>query len=139
MLQRKQTLWLLVAAAAAILSLKLPVETGGQLLVDVNNMNQTVNGLYNLPLTILSVAIAVIALITIFLYKNRKTQGRLAITAFLLSILTLGLYVKAIMELTGGTISLSALIVLLIPVAIFYAIRGIRKDEALMKSLDRLR
>jgi hypothetical protein len=43
------------------------------------------------------------------------------------------------MKFTTGTYSLTSLLYLAVPVCLFLAARGIRKDDKLVKSLDRLR
>lgn len=77
MLQRLQTVWLLLVAGFNAITFKLPFYTGDW------QRDQLPNFLVNLTaqltpwFTILSVVTAALALITIFLYKNRKLQLRL--------------------------------------------------------------
>ena len=138
MIQRIQTIWLLLAAAAAFLTLKLSFYSGNKL---VNNQKQflhlTANE--NLLLTILSVAVGIAALIIIFLYKDRKMQLRLTIVTLLLSIVNIILYFSAIKNYVEGNYDISAIIVFLIPVFLILAARGLYRDEKLVKSAERLR
>ena len=140
MIQRIQSLYLLVAALASIVGLKLTIFTqwdaaaeGGQALAT------PINGTSDLYLTAAHISIAVVSLISIFLFKNRKTQIKLDITAMVLGFALWGLYIDHFLGAAAGTWSLSALLVIIIPILHIQAIRAIKKDEALIKSLDRLR
>ena len=140
MIQRKQTLWLLLATIASFLTLQLPFYTGN--VVDaITNVNAftELNARYNILITIISVAVGVIALITIFLYNDRKKQIVFSTLNCLLSITVIVLYFLQIKKFTDGAISITSLIALVIPVLIILAIIGINKDEKLIKSVDRLR
>ena len=140
MIQRKQTLWLLLATIAAFLTLQFPFYTGN--VVDtITNVNAftELNARYNILITIISVAVGVIALITIFLYNDRKKQIVFSTLNCLLSITVIVLYFLQIKKFTDGAISITSLIALVIPVLIVLAIIGIYKDEKLIKSVDRLR
>jgi len=138
MIQRVQTIWLLLTAAAAFLTLKFSFYSGNKLL---NNQKQflhlTANE--NMLLTILSVAIGIASLVLIFLYKDRKMQLRLTIATLLISILNIVLYFSAIKNYVEGNYDITALIAFFIPVFLILATRGIYKDEKLVKSADRLR
>lgn len=140
MLQRIQTIWLLLASLCAFLTLKLSFFSGNKL---VNNQKQfqsltaTLPG--NLLLLIATVALAIALLIVVFLYKDRKMQLKIAFALLALSIVNIFLFVSATKEFAEGTYDLTAPIVFLVPVFILLAIRGIYKDEKLVKSVDRLR
>jgi hypothetical protein len=79
-----------------------------------------------------------LSFITIFLYKDRKLQLRLCLAGVLLSVLIIVLYFVEIKNLSGS-ISLSAVFVFAVFVGYIMAAIGIRKDEKLVKALDRLR
>nr|HQV07323.1 DUF4293 family protein [Chitinophagaceae bacterium] len=64
MIQRKQTLWLLLATVAAVLSFKFPFATGEKI-VENTTMNQVVeitagSNLFTIILTIISVVISTV-------------------------------------------------------------------------------
>jgi hypothetical protein len=80
----------------------------------------------------------ILSLVTIFLFKDRKLQIRLCLIGIAVSILILLFYWLEIKNVKG-TISLTALFALAIPVSYFMAFRGIRADQKLVKSLDKLR
>lgn len=140
MLQRIQTIWLLLASLCAFLTLKLSFFSGNKL---VNNQKQfqsltaTLPG--NLLLLITTVAVAIALLVAVFLYKDRKMQLKIGFALLGLSIVNIFLFVSATKEFAEGTYDLTAPIVFLVPVLILLAIRGIYKDEKLVKSVDRLR
>ena len=92
-------------------------------------------------LLILTAGVGIASLIAIFLYKNRKMQLRIVLITLLVSLLNLGLYYSEIKKYVPGegNISLWAVFAIFIPILLFFAIRGIRRDEKLVKSLDRLR
>jgi hypothetical protein len=92
----------------------------------------------------------ILALVTIFLYKNRKLQFRLTVLNIFLAIAVLCLIYFKVQGKANALVSEGATIVsatFLLPaflpvvmiVCLFLAARGIYKDEKLIKSLDRLR
>jgi hypothetical protein len=139
MLQRIQTIWLLLAALCGFLSLKFPFFTGNKL--DANNVSafSVLIASSNLIIMILTVAIFIAAMISIFLYKIRKIQLRIVLITFLVAVLDIFLYYRETKNFINGEYSLTVLFALAIPVFLLLAIRGIYKDEKLVKSMDRLR
>lgn len=138
MIQRQQSLWLLLAAVASFLSFKFPFYTGNIL---ENNMLrfEELEGGSNFFLLLLTGASVLISAITIFLYKDRKTQLKLAIGGILISIILLILYFTQLKKFTTGNFALTAIFVFAILIGYIMAARGIWKDEKLVKSLDKLR
>ncbi len=140
MIQRVQTLWLLAASVCAFLTLKFSFFSGNKM---ANNVKQFVplNGLENIVLTILTVAVAVAALVLIFLYKDRKKQLWLALATALVSVINVALYFSETKKyLPGeGNYDLTAVLAFVIPVFLLLAVRGIYRDEKLVKSVNRLR
>lgn len=137
MIQRKQTIWLLLSAVCAFLSYLFPFFSGtrsGEKGIE----KATVDAISTFPLLILTGIALLLSLVTIFLFKNRKLQIRLCIVGVLLSALILLLYFTEIKNLSGS-ISLSAVFVFIIPISYIMASLGIRKDEKTVKALDRLR
>jgi high-affinity Fe2+/Pb2+ permease len=138
MIQRQQSLWLLLSTISAFLSYKLPFFSGTK--EGIKNMTEKaiLDGGSNFFLLVLTGISLVLALITIFLYKDRKLQLRLCIAGIVLTILILVIYFNEIRKLSGS-ISLSAICVFAMLAGYVMAARGIRKDEKLVKSLDKLR
>jgi uncharacterized membrane-anchored protein len=141
MIQRLQSVWLLLAAAAAFCSLRFSFYSGN--MVAANQAKSWVNltAQSNLLLLILTAGVGIAALITIFLYKNRKQQSGLTWITFLVSVINLVLYFVQVQKFVPGegNYNLTALFAIIVPVFLLLAIRGIRKDSKLVKSLDRLR
>jgi predicted membrane channel-forming protein YqfA (hemolysin III family) len=138
MIQRQQSLWLLLAAVASFLSFKFPFYTGNILENNASGFAELEGGsnFFLLIVTGLSILISVIA---IFMYKDRKTQLKLAIGGIILSIIMLILYFVEIKKFEKGNFALTAIFVLAILIGYIMAARGIWKDEKLVKSLDKLR
>jgi hypothetical protein len=140
MIQRLQSVWLLLAAAAAFCSIKLSFYSGN-MIIENQSRRVELTAQSNLLLLILTAGVGIASLIAIFLYKNRKMQMRIVLITLLVSLLNLGLYYSEIKKYVPGegNISLWAVFAIFIPILLFFAIRGIRRDEKLVKSLDRLR
>lgn len=138
MIQRQQSLWLLLAAAASLLSFLYPFYAGNKLEGGLPVYNEMTAG-SNFFLLILSGACLLIGGITIFLFKDRKTQLKLSLAGTALSIILLILYFTQVKKFANGNFALTAIFAFIIPVAFIMAARGIWKDEKLVKSLDKLR
>ncbi len=138
MFQRIQTIWLLLASAFSFLSLRFPVYSGTKIVNGVTQ-SETLDSASDFFLLVLTVAVGLIALITIFLFKNRKLQFRLCIVGLLIQIGCLILYYVRASTFNSGVIALWALFPIVVPIFFILAARGIYKDEKLVKSVDRLR
>jgi hypothetical protein len=141
MIQRLQSIWLLLAAAAAFCSLQFSFYSGNMIAENQAKTWVSLTAKSNLLLLILSAGVGIVSLIAIFLYKNRKLQLRLVWLALLVSIINLVLFFAQTKKFVPGegSYDLTAVFAIFIPVLLFFAIRGIRRDEKLVKSLDRLR
>ena len=86
---------------------------------------------------------AVLALVTILLFKNRKNQFVVNRLNMILNLFLLGLFVYRSLNLSGESNISEKGIGMLIPifsiVFLVLANRAIKKDEDLIKSVDRLR
>jgi hypothetical protein len=140
MIQRIQSIWLLLAAAAAFCSLQFSFYSG-YLIADQVKSQVFLTGQSNLLLLILTAGVGLASLFAIFLFKNRKQQLRVTLITLLVAILNLVLYFLQIKRFVPGqgTFTLTAVFAFLIPIFLILAMRGMRKDEKLVKSLDRLR
>lgn len=149
MLQRKQTLWMFLAVICAVLTFNLPFYQGN---VTVGKYGHELRGLTAWPhyingtsgsilITIVTILLIAGGLWNIFNYKNRRNQLWVTIGLIVLSLLNILLYWlhSGQPDFTEGGMSLTALLALAIPVFLILAARGIRKDEKLVKSADRLR
>jgi len=137
MIQRIQSIWLLFAAVCVFLTLKFSTYVG----TNKDLIPSTfLNGVATLPLIFVTLAVGILTLITIFLYKNRKLQLRLTILAVLLEAGLVFLYYNEIQTFIGkGTFSITAILHVAVIVFLILAARGIRSDNKLIKDSNRLR
>jgi len=86
---------------------------------------------------------ALMALITIFMYRKRQNQFVINMLTIILNLFLLGFFVYRSLNLSGETAVSEKGIGMLIPVfsivLLVLANRAIKKDEDLVKSVDRLR
>jgi peptidoglycan/LPS O-acetylase OafA/YrhL len=133
--------WLLLAGIAGLLTYKLPLWTGKLQDGSVKNFM----GPENLLLFAAIIATCLLGFVTIFLYKNRKTQKSLALLGFFLSlgIIALEVYLvsdyKTTQNFSENAWQFGAIMPGLMVIFFFLAYQGIRHDEKMIKSLDRLR
>ena len=139
MIQRQQSLWLLLAAVASILSFLLPFYSGNKIGDSNISTFDELTGGSNFFLLILTGASVLISGISIFLYKDRKAQLKLMVAGILISIVLLILYFVEIKKFQKGNFALTSVFVFFILIGYIMAARGIWKDEKLVKSLDKLR
>ncbi|WP_136479914.1 DUF4293 domain-containing protein [Cognatitamlana onchidii] len=136
MLQRIQTIYLLCAAgvsAGLIYVFELWVTEEG---VKVFAANQS----YVFAAFLTS---AFFSLVAIFRYKNRKSQFILGRLNIILNFILLGFFVYQSLNVSGETAVSEKGIGMLLPIVsiVFLALanKAIKKDEDLVKSVDRLR
>ncbi|WP_378186813.1 DUF4293 domain-containing protein [Aquimarina sp. W85] len=136
MLQRIQTIYLLLAAGVSgAVCLFLPYGLNNQGDALYAYTEPAIFGLYMVS--------AGLSLLTIFLFKNRKLQFVLGRVNILLNFILLGVFVYWSLTVSGETIVSEKGIGMLIPiisiVLLVMANRAIKRDEDLVKSVDRLR
>lgn len=157
MIQRQQTIFLFLAAVCGVLTFFFPVETftqgGREFLFRTTGLFQAdgapvVDASPKVPFAVLLGFLSAVFIVAIFFFRNRKRQLVFVRTANLLVIGTAVFMfitsnsIRAYLEQGGKVLSgygASALLPLGMIVFAFLAERGIRKDEALVKSMDRLR
>ena len=141
MIQRIQSLWLLLSALCAALIMFVPVFSGEAAdgLVKIFSIRE------NLILLLIVVLSIVIPFINIFLFKNRGLQKKLIIINMILSVLTVVTEYfsvdkfKQTFGITQGTWEISAILPFFIILFLVFAFRGIRKDEKLLSESNRMR
>lgn len=131
MWQRIQTIFLLISVIAAVAFLFIPLaELEGDVLFGKNDI----------ACTAVSIAIALISLFAIMQYKNRKLQMRLCKINIGLSV---ALFIVAMINATRFSeyvhFEFAAGIPVVLVIALFFAHRNIKKDDDLVKSMDRFR
>ncbi|WP_166964736.1 DUF4293 domain-containing protein [Yeosuana marina] len=136
MIQRIQTLYLILVAG---------ISSG---LIFVFNLWKTKDGfvVYAMDDSIslgLFLGSAVLSIISIFMFKNRKLQFVLGRLNIILNFFLLGFFVYLSLNLSGETIVSEKGIGMFLPiisiVLLVLANKAIKKDEDLVKSVDRLR
>jgi hypothetical protein len=137
MIQRIQTIWLLLAGICAVVTILLPFYSGIQdPTIAYHELNGKTGGILIMFVTLL---VAVLCLVNIGLFKNRKTQLRFCAGALLAEGVLVFLYYKQTLIFTQGTYALTAILHLFVVLFIALAARGIFADEKLIKESDRLR
>jgi hypothetical protein len=154
MIQRIQTAYLLGATFLLVFFFIVPFSTFTVepqmvkyhfMVSGLSSEGPTSESIYStLPLLILSILVFAISTITIFLFKKRMIQIRLCIINTVLLTGMQGLlyyYVVAVSKLLPANPHYSIIFIFPVVSAIlcFLALRAIAKDEALIRSLDRLR
>jgi hypothetical protein len=146
MIQRIQSVYLLLAAAANFILFKLPFAEATVPAIDSTLFKDGVYTIQdNMMLLISYVLAGALALGAIFLFKNRPLQTKVALGAIVCTaiavILTIMNYIQDKVQTTGTEIKDGYGLGMPVFAIIFalVAIRYIRKDSALVKSMDRLR
>lgn len=136
MIQRIQTIYLVIAfIIMGNLPFVFPLETSS-----TGVKTFAADHLVDITLFTLS---ALLSLITIFLFKNRKLQFVLCRLNIILNLILLGLFVYHSLSLSGEVATSKKGIGMFLPifsiVFLVLANKAIKKDEDLVKSVDRLR
>lgn len=135
MIQRIQSVWLLLASLCGFLTLKFSFYSG----MNEAGIYENLTAYHNTLLLVLTIGTALLALINIFFYKNRKQQIRICLIGIPVQIACLAIYFITIRKFKQGNFDLWSLFSLGVLVFFILAVRNIYKDEKLVKSLDRLR
>lgn len=160
MIQRIQSVWLLLAAIASILLFFFPVATFFKEGIEFfkfyayglsypEPFAMQLDMLYR-PLMKYSVLLAIlvttgIPILTIFLYKNRSRQIYLSRLTLLLNVVLIVVFFllsDSFAEVSGSSTfnyGVACYLPIFSIVMLFLAIRGVKKDEALVRSADRIR
>lgn len=151
MIQRIQTLFVLAVIILSSLMLTgdlivMNDPTGSMFSIQFAGLSLANSGIEQRlwPLSVLIAIVPILALITIFLFKNRRTQMRMVMLVLLLSLGTLLLgafYVIMFDKKIPVTIvwKIKAVFPLISAILAWLAYRSILKDEQHVKSYDRLR
>ena len=136
MLQRIQTVYLLIVATVmGALQFWLPLYT--------NEAGEKIMAQNDIMYIVCFLGSAALALIAIFLFKNRKRQFVLNRLNIILNFILLGVLVYLLLNLSGETAVSEKGIGMFLPIIsivfLVLANKAIKKDEDLVKSVDRLR
>jgi uncharacterized membrane protein len=147
MIQRKQTIWLLLATIVITLAFILPY---GINKVDTPTSLETMlTAKSNVFLIALTILTAITCFFSVFLYKNRKQQMKCTFIPILLSICMIGFEIyntyltqignKMVIGLYGSQLIVGIFIPIVTIILIAMAYNGIKSDEKLIRDTDRLR
>jgi len=145
MIQRKQSLWLFIAALlnAGVFYFDLYRAHIGTSNADIVLPLRVAD---HYPSLLIALVMTALPFITIFMFANRKRQMRMSFAGILaiISFITLLLFrVTNLGKLTpppsNGSYWIGAVLPVIALVFMIMAISGIRRDEKLVKSVDRLR
>lgn len=155
MIQRIQSLYLLLTTVFSVLFLKGSIikfvdVSNNPVIINFGGINKVIAGGGTelieklIPFSVLLLLIPVLSIITIFLFKKRKSQLWFTISLLcLLLILICTTTYYALYIIRNFNTEMVSYIKLILPILMlictYLAYRGIRKDEDLVKSYDRLR
>lgn len=162
MLQRIQTIWLLLVAILSFAALFCPLLSfyqGVEVVATISNWTFSVadnaqlagqGSMAPMAMGLLLIVVILITLMSIMLFRFRMRQLRLTIFSTLLLLGYVGVYAflvfKFSMNLDAAgltdhsmTLHVASIFPIISIILNFLAIHGIRKDERLVRSLDRIR
>lgn len=156
MIQRIQSVYLLIVIVSGIMQFLFPVALylhplQGNYELTVAGLKYLETGTYvnftaTLPMLLLTVASILLSLVAIFLYKKRMKQVLLVNTAFLLNVILIALifllYSNSMFReivKVEPTYKFGAFFPAISVIFLVLASTAIKKDEALVRSSDRLR
>lgn len=149
MIQRKQTIYLLLALAALIVCLCLPIgevrlKSMGASPVWYNIGVYTGESFLAKPLPFVDlVVVGALTFIDIFLYKRRLMQARICVAGIILSLAWYGYYAFCAFgefaAMGNFHFGFAACLPLVAIIFLLMARQGIKADENLIRSMDRIR
>lgn len=150
MIQRKQTLFLLIAVILGIVALSMPIASvtaEGLRTAEVYNLfwrDQVGNAHYSVwPLFVILLIASAFALYTIFIYKRRMVQAAYCLVSILLYVawyIVLIVYSKSLApDALNFHLSLASALPAVSAIFCLMARKGIIADERLVKAADRIR
>ena len=136
MIQRKQSIWFLLATICIFLTMQFSTYAGA----DAEGKIQLIKGTTNTFLVITTSMVGVVSMISLLLFKNRKLQIRITLVAILIELVLLFFYYKEINALSGsGAFAITGLLHAGVIAFLLLAANGINADEKLIKDSNRLR
>lgn len=153
MIQRKQSLWLFIAALlnAGVFYFDLyRYHTITHTMVEgVDSLTDTPGQLRisdHYPSLLIALVMTLLPLVTIFMYKARKRQLKMSFVSLLAIISFVSMFLQRINQLTklptpptNETYWIGAVLPVAAFIFVILAMLGIRKDDKMVRSADRLR
>lgn len=145
MIQRIQSVWLLLAAVLNGLLFYFNYYKG-VVMINGAEVVKHLGAKNHFPSLLVAVICIAVPLIAIFMFKNRKKQKGMVALAMVLNIGFIAVMMMHITDFNNGTpiptdtsYQLGAVLPIISFILMILALRGINKDQKLIKSLDRLR
>jgi len=135
MIQRIQTIWLLIATICGVLTFFMPFAT----YPDAANQFTKIMAHSKWYLIMLTLLSSLGSLIAIFLYHDRSIQLKVNYGALAMSGLLLLLITYKSFSFSGAVLSLSCLLYIAMPILQFLSIRGINNDKEVVEDSEHLR
>ena len=141
MIQRIQSLWLIITSAIAAFIWFTPIYTG----IAADGIEKTYTISESLPLMLIVALSILVPLVTIFLFKKRDLQKKFILLQI---VFALGIHLfeyfnaekfKTDFTIQQGHWHIGAIAPFFMIAFLFFAYRGIRKDEKMLSEADRLR
>ena len=143
MIQRIQSIWLLLVAVCAFATLKISTYAGNLIpeTTDISGkvIYQELNGMSSVGNSIITIAVGILALVSIFIYSSRKLQIKLCIASFFMEVSLVLFYYFSTKMFKEGSFLIGAVMHIFIFVFLILAIMGIRKDAKIVEESSRLR
>ncbi len=136
MIQRVQTLWMILAAIAVFLTIKFSFYSGT--LISGNTYHAIMAG-DNFFILMLTSALGTCIIINIFLFKQRSTQFRIIIAAIFVECAIIFLYIRETNKFSAGNFNIWSALHAFVIVFLIFAAKGIYNDSKLIKESNRLR
>lgn len=146
MIQRKQTLFLIIALALTIYTLFSPIIKTSDVYLSAFKLNlKPDKSFLSFPIAVLLIIDILLTFVSIFAYKRRVGQMRLVLFTMLLSMGYYGLIVyyhfwlQKFATINIENYSFSIVSMLIVAILQFLAYNGIKKDEKLVRDSERIR
>lgn len=146
MIQRIQSVWLLLAALTATAVFYTDVYRA-QVTSTTGIISEHLRVGSHFPSLLVAVLMTLLPLVAIFLFRNRKKQRNMVWIGVLATIGFIAVNLMRIssfnndtsVRITDKTYYIGSVLPVIVLIFLFLAIRGINKDEKLIRSIDRLR
>ena len=149
MIQRIQTIYLLLSIVLMVALNWLPLTTFGELNFFTYGILATAGecalAITTYPIAVTIIASTILALIAIFMYKNRMKQVKVVSISIFLDIMFYPIfaayiwYAKDLLSDINYSLSFALLIPIISIILKFLAAKAIKADEKLVRSADRIR
>jgi uncharacterized membrane protein YqjE len=146
MLQRKQSLWLFIAALLGAGVVYFDIYKTHTMVNGVDSPGASLRVADHFPSLLIALVMTALPLVTIFLFNTRKRQINLAMLTILADVAFIALQLWRVSALgtatpppTSGSYWIGAVLPVAAIVFLIMGISGIRRDDKLVRSVDRLR